>query len=78
MPQFPLHFTLSNGTEVHVNDTYGQIRFLLEYEDGSEHYFILHGVDTETSQQMIEGNNLEEHLEEEKEAVRKLKELFNK
>ena len=77
MPQFPLHFTLSNGTAVHVNDTYGQIRFLLEHQDGTEHYFILHGSDTETSEQMIEGNNLEAHLDEEKEAVRKLKELLN-
>ena len=77
MPQFPLRYTLSNGTEVHVNDTYGQIRFLLEHKDGSEHYFILHGADMETSELIIEGNNLQEHLEEEKEAVRKLKELFN-
>lgn len=78
MPDFPLHFTLANGTEVHVNDTYGQIRFLLEHTDGTEHYFILHGRDMETSEEMIEGNNLDEHLKEEKEAVYKLKEILSK
>ena len=75
MPDFPMRFTLSNGTEVQVSDTFGKIRFLLEHPDGSEHYFILHADDADTLE-TIEGNNLKAHLAEEKEAVHKFKEIY--